>query len=252
MRQYSALIFPLLLIVFALAYLLGVEARPPATTSPQHTEQPTSVSQLVTPDSPAKLTLKAGDRPLLFLTSDAPASVYVVEERDFLRGVFRPIYEFKNVTYIETALPALYDVKYVVITNTPMAYSIVEGKVDDATAVLRKGGEVLRARVRAVVNSTAERPYVVKIPLFSPGTRLELNATPGLKVAILWSQEYRRLSRGTPLGELCGPDSCIEGGSLVKTSEDFDDAYIVAVGQGVLEYKLIATPELLLKVGTCG
>ncbi|MFN3804660.1 MAG: hypothetical protein ACK4SY_06365 [Pyrobaculum sp.] len=247
MRQYTALIFPLFLIAFALIYLSG-KAQPQALE--QHTAP--AVSQVITPDSPTKLTLKAGDRPLLSLTSNAPASVYVVEERDYLRGVFRPVYEFKNVTYVETALPALYDVSYVVIANIPVAYSIAMGKVDDAAAVLRKGGEVLRAKIKAVVNSTAERPYVVKIPLFSPGTRLELNATPGLKVAVLWSSDYRKLTRGTPLEELCKPESCIDGGSLVKTSEEFDDAYIVAVGQGVLEYRLVATPELLLKVGTCG
>ena len=265
MRHGLALVFPLFLVVFAALYYFyhGAAGAPPQQLGANAGEggppgpRPILLQLKRGENYTLELKLVAGDRPTLSVDSTGVVDVYVFESREWEKFVggsrARAAYEYPNTTRLVTALPVQYDVVYVVyikaVEDAEVAVELKSGKIDEATRIMRLGGEVLRAFHEVEVKGR----HVAKIALFSPGTRLELKYDGEGTVAVLWFSDYRKYIEGTPLDRLCSADNCLRGsGELKIVSDSFDDAYIVVEGAGRLAYALVATPELLLKVGTCG
>ncbi|AFA39766.1 hypothetical protein Pogu_1739 [Pyrobaculum oguniense TE7] len=260
MRYLSALVFPVFLLVMAATFFL-FSGSGPNVVSPVQPEasgpQPPLFEGALQGQRVIELPLKAGQRLVIRVLSDRPISVYIyssLEYEKMLKGSRATAdQEYGNVYEVEAAVPALLDETFymVIKSDESAAVSVTAtmGTVDQATNVLRSGGNITRAKAMAQVDG----PYVVRIPLFSPGTALRIRAEGEGIVAVLWSKEYRSFREGGSLEKFCRPDNCIRGGGSIELMSDSSDpAYIVASGKMKLTYELVATPELLIKVGTCG
>ncbi|MCS7129135.1 MAG: hypothetical protein RMH74_04675 [Candidatus Caldarchaeum sp.] len=210
------------------------------------------------------LTFKPGDRYVVEFKTTGLSSLYVIEAKHYQLFLERgeppsSAISFNMVAELNLALPSNAGGEYKLVVRQlrdgDVKLHVKPGTVDEAVGRLRRGEDVLRNSLEA--EFPAGGVHVIPIYQFVMGTYVEINVLGAEKTLVATLAEYLAYQRGSKnLEALCVGSRCIQGsGTLKLVSEDYGDVYLLVQTSGSpanVKMKVVATPEMLLYVGTCG